>query len=179
MTSKEENILELFFNEGTKHWHFKEITKQAKISDDRANYWLKQFKKQEIITQVRPKGKMPYYLANFDSPNYKNKKKLFTLNKLYDSGLLNYLQKLKAKTIVLFGSFARADWYTESDIDLFILGDDKELKITKFESKLKREIQIHSFKNKKQIKDIRSGLMKNVINGYFIKGNVNSLLEAI
>ena len=32
ITPKYERVLELFFNEGTKHWHFSEIVKEAKIS---------------------------------------------------------------------------------------------------------------------------------------------------
>lgn len=174
MSSKKNNVLELFFNEGTKHWHFKEIVKKSKISEDRANYWLKQFIKEKLIIHIKPKGKMPYFIANFEHPNYKNKKKLFALNRLYDVGFLSYLQSLeKAKVIVIFGSFSRSDWYSDSDIDVFILGDPKEMKYgTRL---LGREVEVHLFKNKEEIKQIRSGLIKNVINGYFIKGNIQDI----
>lgn len=176
LPSKENKIVELFFNEGTKHWHFKDIVKNAKISEDRANYWLKKLVKEKIILHNKTKNKMPYFIANFESSEYKNKKKLYALTKLNETGLINYLESLKAKTIVLFGSFSRADWYSNSDIDLLILGTD-QIKKTEFENKLKREIEIHSFKNKKELKKIKTGLLHNVINGYFIKGTVQDLVE--
>lgn len=176
LPSKENKILKLFFNEGTKQWHFKDIVKQAKISEDRANYWLKKLVKEKIIVHKKPKNKMPYFIANFESSEYKTKKKIYALTELNNSGLINYLESLKAKTIVLFGSFSRADWYTNSDIDLLIIGNDK-IETIKFQSKLKREIEIHNFKNKKELKKIRTGLLHNVINGYFIKGKVQDLVE--
>lgn len=175
--NKEENVLELFLNEPTKHWHFKDIVKKAKISEQRANFWLKQFMKEKIICHVKPRGKMPYFIAKYDIPNYKNKKKLYALTKMYETGLLNRLQSLKkAKTVVIFGSFARSDWHTDSDIDVFIYGDPGEFKYGA--RWLGREVQVQTCKTKKQIKQIRSGLINNVVNGYFVKGNVRDLIEA-
>lgn len=174
--NKENNVLELFFNEPTKHWHFKEIVKKAKISEQRANYWLKQFMKEGIIQHIRPKGKMPYFISRYNQPNYRDKKKIYALNQMYKTGLLNKLQSLKnAKTVVIFGSFARSDWHTKSDIDVFIYGDPEDLKYGTIW--LGRELQVHTFKTKKDIDDIKSGLINNVIKGYFVKGNVHDLLE--
>jgi len=173
---KEENVLGLFFNEPTKHWHFKYIVKNAKISEQRANYWLKKFVKDRIIKRVKPKSKMPYFIAFHDSVEYKNKKKIFALNKMYQTGLLNKLQSLNnAKTVVIFGSFSRTDWHTGSDIDIFIYGDSEDLKYGTIW--MGRELQVHTFKTKKDIKEIRSGLINNVIKGYFVKGDVHDLVE--
>ena len=73
---------------------------------------------------------MPYYTGNYESAAYKNRKKLFALSELYNSGLLNHLASLPAAdTVVLFGSFSRSDWYEKSDIDIFIYGDYSGLKI--------------------------------------------------
>jgi len=178
LPSKQDRILNLFFNEGTKHWHFKDIVKKAKISEDRANYWLKKLVKEEIIKRVKPRGKMPYFIANFESSEYKNKKKLFALSQLFNSGFLDYLHSLKnANAIVIFGSYARADWYTESDIDLFVVGHEKKLDLVRYELKLGREIQTHVFKDKNEVKKIKSGLIHNVINGFFVKGKVQDLVE--
>lgn len=114
MQSKENKILELFFNDPTKEWHFEEILKDAKIARSKASHWLRQFTHNGLIRRIKEKGKMPYYISNYDFPAYQNKKKLFALTKLYDSGFLNHLSSLKtAKTIILFGSFARSDWYKD------------------------------------------------------------------
>ena len=174
--NKEYNVLELFLNEPTKHWHFKGIVKEANISKERANYWLKKFVKEKIISHIKPKGKMPFFIANYEHANYDNRKKLYALNKLYESGLLTELQSLeKAKVVVIFGSFARGDWHTKSDIDVFIYGDPGKFEFGTMA--FWREVQVQVCKNKKEIKEIRSGLMKDVIKGMFIKGNITDLAE--
>ena len=180
LKSKEENILKLFFNESAKHWHFTEIVKEAKISKKQANLWLKKLMKESIIIHVKPLGKMPYFKANFDHSNYQDKKKLYSLNIFYQSGLLNHLRQLsKAKTVIIFGSFARYDWHSKSDIDLFIYGDSKGLDTTTYKGKLKRDISAFTYPSLKEMRDIRSGLMKNIINGYVVKGNINDIIGAI
>ena len=68
--SKEERVLELFFNEATKHWHFHDIVKTAKVSDVVANKWLKKYCFDKLIIRIKPRGKMPYYLANWDNEQY-------------------------------------------------------------------------------------------------------------
>lgn len=172
--SKEEKIIELFFNESSRHWHFKDIIKEAKISEDRANYWLKQFLKEELVKHIKPRRKMPYFIANFEHPNYKNKKKIFAFNKLYKSGFLSHLCTLKnAKTIIIFGSFSRSDWHKKSDIDLFIYGDPKGLNIGRYELALHRDIQLFTSKSIRELKKIGNGLVRNIINGNIIKGDIN------
>lgn len=174
--NKENNILELFFNEPTKQWHFKDIVEKANISEQRANHWLKCLKKKKIIKHIKPKCKMPYFIAEYNNSNYKIKKKIYALNRFYETGLLNKLQSLKnAKTVVIFGSFARSDWNTKSDIDVFIYGDPEDLRYGTIW--LRRELQVHTFKTKKEIRNIKSSLINNVIKGYFVKGNIHDLVN--
>lgn len=174
--NKENNVLEIFFNEPTKHWHFKDIVKKAKISEQRANHWLKHFMKEKIIKHVKPKGKMPYFIAQYNYPIYKNKKKLYALNRMLETGFLNKLQSLKnAKAVVIFGSFSRSDWDTNSDVDVFIYGDPEDLKFGTIW--LERGVEVHTCRTKKDIKEIKSGLINNVVKGYFVKGYVHDLVE--
>jgi len=174
LPSKEENVLKLFFNESSKHWHFEDIVKASKVSRDKANKWLAAFAKEGIIRKVKIKGKMPYYMGNFNHPAYQNRKRLYTLNFFYEVGFLNHLISLpKAKTVIIFGSFARADWYSDSDIDIFIYGEDDELEQGKYERKLHREIQVFTAKNNKELEKFRHGLLTNIATGYFVKGTLD------
>lgn len=174
MESKEEQILELFFEQPTKQWHFEEILRKAKITRSKADRWLKEFINEELIKRKKEKKKMPYYISNYESPAYKNKKKIFALNKLYETGLLNHLTSLKkADTIIIFGSFVRSDWYKESDLDIFIYGDPEGLKIAEYELKLQREIQLFICQTKKELTKLGIGLIKNIIKGNIIKGNID------
>lgn len=173
--SKEKNILKLFFNYPTKHWQFKELKKDSEISDAKLAKWLKKFIKLNLIEKIKTIKKMPHYIANYNSPNYQNTKKIFAIEEIHKSGLLNHLLSLKSKVIIIFGSIIRWDWYDQSDIDLFIFGDSKDFKPVNFEKKLHRNIQIFHIKNKKDLKRYNNELLSNIIQGNFIKGEIKSL----
>ena len=171
--SKENNILELFFDMPTKHWHFEEILKEAKISRPKTTLWLKKMLKEKVIRRVKIEGKMPYYIGNYEDPNYQYRKKRFAMDRFYESGLLNYLKSLDdVKGIILFGSFSRSDWHKQSDIDIFIYGDPKEVRIGEYEIKLHRDIHIFLGKDKKDLKRIGAPLLRNIIRGDLIKGDI-------
>lgn len=174
MKSKENDMLELFFDNPTKEWHFEEILKEAKIARSKATGWLKQFTKEGIIHRIKEKGKMPYYMSDHNSAGYQNKKRIFALNRLYESGLLNHLAGLKkAKAVILFGSFSRWDWYKGSDIDIFIYGSPQGLSTAKYELALHRDIQLFICENKKDLKKLGSGLVKNIVKGNLLKGDLD------
>ena len=119
---------------------------------------------------------MPYYMGIFENPEFQNRKRLFGLKQLTDSGLLNHLSALeKAKLVIIFGSFSRYDWYDHSDIDIFIYGNDDEFEQGKYELKLDREIQLFNAKNKKDLKKMGSGLIQNMIEGFIVKGDLEQL----
>ena len=69
----------------------------------------------------------------------------------------------------------RSDWYSESDIDLFIYGDDDDFEIGKYELKLNREIQLFTANNKNDLNKMGKGLIQNIIQGNLIKGNLDFL----
>jgi predicted nucleotidyltransferase/biotin operon repressor len=174
--SKENRILELFLNSSIKPWHFDELVKKTKMSRSVVLKWLDRLQKEGIIKKVKERGKMPYFVSDFENPGYKNKKRLYSLNRLYESGLLNHLMELKnAKTVILFGSFARADWYIDSDIDIFIYGEDDGFNPYPYQSKLKRSIQHFVAKDKDDIKKFTPEFLRNLANGYIIKGRVEFL----
>ena len=168
--------MQLFFEYPTREWHFEEILKEAKITRSKADAWLKRFVKQELIKKIKQRGRMPYYISEYASPAYMNKKKLFAVRKLYESGFLDHLSSLqKAKTIIIFGSFARSYWYKSSDVDLFIYGNGDRLKIAPYEMKLHRDIQVFICKDKRELAMLGSGLIKNIIGGNIIKGDLDFL----
>ncbi len=172
--SKENKILELFFEYPSNYWHFEEILKKTGLSRDKANKWLKRMMNEGIVKRVKEKGKMPYYIGDYENPSYKNRKRLYALTQFYESGFLDHLQTLKeAKTVILFGSMTRSDWYNESDIDLFIYGKCDDLDLYRFQSKLKRDIQLFCANTKKELEKMGPALLKNILRGNFIKGTAD------
>jgi len=84
-----------------------------------------------------------------------------------------------AKIVILFGSFTRADWYSKSDIDLFIYGSDEGLDTSKFSSLLKREIQVFVADDHKELISMGWRLLRNIIEGVRIKGKLDPLLPYV
>jgi len=174
MRSKEDKALEPFFNK-PKHWHFEELHKAASISKPQLSYWLKKFEKERLIKRIKPRGKMPFYTASEENPEYQNIKRLYALKMLAESGLFNHLSALEgARVVILFGSFSRYDWYDDSDIDIFIYGDDEKFGAGKYSLKLRRDIQVHSAKDRKDLKRMDK-MLPYIISGDFIKGSIEDL----
>jgi predicted nucleotidyltransferase len=178
--SKEDNVLRLILeNSPLKEWHFEEIVKQAKVTKAVANKWLKKYIKEGLLKRKREKGKFPHFTAGSNNPAYQSKKRIYALQRLYDSGLMQELASLsRAKTIVIFGSTIKGDWYRDSDIDIFVYGSAEGFNKSKYQAILKREIELHVFENMREIKEIKTGLIKNVTNGYLVKGQMQDLAEA-
>ncbi|SRR4030043_606544 len=173
LPSKENKLLELFFNYPSKHWHFSELSEKTGLADSKLNKWLKRFMKEKLILRKKPEKKMPHYISNYSHPHYQNKKKLFAMAKLYESGLLDHLNSLqKPKVVIIFGSFVHWDWNDQSDVDLFIYGDDSELAPWDCERKLGRELQIFVCKDEAELKGFGPGLIRNILEGRIISGQI-------
>ncbi len=171
--SKENNVLELFYNEPTKHWHFEDILKTANISRPQAMQWIRKFRTEGLIKRVKPRNKMPYYLGNYTNANYQIKKRLYALHILEISGFFeSLLRNPHVSLAILFGSFSRWDWYKDSDIDLFVIGSEDELAIPSFVDR--RSIDLFYY-TAKSISEIPSALLQNIREGFCIKGNFKLL----
>ncbi|MDD9953379.1 MAG: nucleotidyltransferase domain-containing protein [Candidatus Woesearchaeota archaeon] len=175
--SKEEHILRLILEESPlKEWHFAEIYTKAHATKAVVNKWLKKYVAQGLLQHIKEKGTFPFFTVGANNPTYNSLKRLYALEQLHRSGLITELLSLQA-TIVIFGSIVRGDWYKESDIDIFIFGNAQDFDKQAYEQKLQRNIELHIFQTKEEIHDIRTGLIKNVVNGYVVKGQVQDFAE--
>lgn len=177
---RKENIKELFFNYSTKQWHFEELVKKSRLSRAQTNKWLQRLIKEGLIKRIKEKWKMPYYVAVYENPSFQTQKKVYALLQFQKIGFLDHLFSLKAaKTVVIFGSFARADWNNESDIDLFIYGNADDFEKGYFERKLKREIQVFQYENSSELKRLEQSVIPNILAGIHIKGTIEPFEVAI
>ena len=177
--SKEENVLKLILeNSPLKEWHFEEMGREAKVTKLAVNKWLKKYVSEGLLRYTKEKGKFPYYTVGTNNPIYYSLKRVYALEQFHKSGLIPKLLSLKtAKTIILFGSMIQGDWYKDSDIDIFIFGDILDFDKTVYELKLRKKIELHIFQNKKEIEEVKTGLIRNIINGYIIKGRIQDIAE--
>lgn len=179
--SKEENILKLILeNSPLKEWHFGEVVKEANVTKLVANKWLKKYVSEGLLKHIKKKGNFPYYTAGSNNAFYYSLKRIYALEQLHKSGFIPKLLSLKtARTIILFGSIVKGDWYKDSDVDLFVFGDIPDFDKNLYEHKLQKHIELHIFHNKREIEEVKTGLIKNVINGYVVKGQIQDFAEVI
>ncbi len=177
--SKEGDVLKLILeNSPLKEWHFTELVEEAKVTKAVANKWLKKLVKEKLLKKIKEKGKFPHYTVGINNSVYYSLKRVYVLNQLHDCGLIPKMLSLKkAKTVILFGSMSRGDWYKDSDIDIFIYGEVEDFDKQFFELKLGKHIELHVFGGKSDLQEVKTGLLKNIVNGYFVKGRVQDIAE--
>ena len=177
--SKEENVLRLILeNSPLKEWHFEEIVIRAKVTRAVAKKWLKKYIHEGLLKKVKEQKKFPHFTAGLNNPVYCSLKRIYALEQLHRSGLIPALLSLKnAKTVILFGSMVRGDWYKDSDIDICIFGHNVDFDKNFYEHKLGKHIEVHIFQNKTEIREVKTGLIKNIINGYVVKGHIQDIAE--
>ncbi len=177
--SKEENVLKLILeNSPLKEWHFKEVVKKAKVTKVIANKWLKKCVQKGLLKKIKEKGKFPFFTVGSNNYDYYSLKRIYALEQIHKSGLISkLLSSNKAKTIIIFGSIIQGDWYKNSDIDIFIFGDISDFDKNIYEDRLNKHIELHIFEEKKEIEEIKTGLINNIINGYIIKGRIQDIVE--
>ncbi len=178
--SKEENILKLILgNSPLKEWHFEEIVNQSKVTRAVANKWLKKYVQEGLLKKVETKGRFPYFTVGEDNIIYYSHKRIYALDQLYASGIVSQLMSLNVEAVIFFGSVIKGDWYMSSDIDIFILGEVSGFNKAKYELKLQRHIELHVFQDREELKKIKTGLIKNIMNGYIVKGQIQDIAKVI
>lgn len=114
-------VLTLLASDPMKEFYQREIAKEAKVSIGAVNQILKSLAEREIVTEDK-RGRMIFYRYNLQNPVSKQLKILFNVNDL--SELIRQLRE-RCKRIVLFGSAAEGSDVKGSDLDLFVLTQEK------------------------------------------------------
>ncbi|TAL57589.1 MAG: MarR family transcriptional regulator, partial [Nanoarchaeota archaeon] len=97
-------------------------------------------------------------------------KRADNLKQIYESRLVDYLEEnLPGTTIILFGSYSRGEDYSNSDIDIAVIGrKEKPLELADFEKKLERKITVNFYINPR---DIHKNLKENIYRGITLVGD--------
>jgi predicted nucleotidyltransferase len=177
--SYKNNILMQFLEKPTSRFQLRELARLTKLSTTAVKSALKKLLEENIIKTEKEKHYV-FYKVNWDALEYKWAKKFYSINKIFASGLIKYLdeQLNYPEAIVLFGSAARGEDAERSDIDLFVFSvNKKELNLKEFEKKLGKPIMLQLF-NKAEFeiaKKKNKELINNVINGVILKGYLEVL----
>ena len=160
-------LLKIFLFNPTEEFRLRELSRLSKISPPSVMAYLKEFEREELIKSFKKRG-VPFYKSEIDGEKFREYKKISILFEINDSGLTDFLwDELSPRAIILYGSFAKGESLEESDLDLFIIGKERRLKLEKFEKKLGRKIHLMFEDNPK---NIPNELKNNLINGIILKG---------
>ncbi len=165
-------LLQDFFDFPRKRFQMRELSRRVKLAQVSVISHLKALVKEELIIKEK-EGLYPSYRAHREAEHFKLLKKQNMQWRIYQSGLVEYLdQKLKPTCMVLFGSAARGEDTEESDLDLFVQAEERSLNLEKYEVVIRRKINILFEVDFAQLsKELRN----NLINGIVLYGYLKVL----
>ena len=166
LTKNQREVLNYFIQNLDSEIHLRGLSEEIELSYSSTRRGLKELRKQGLL-ESEGKGNMKLYRPSGEK--FRKVKKLINLEKLEDSGLIEFLEKeLRSEAIVLFGSYLEGRDKSESDIDLAAIGGrEKELDLSSFEEEMGREIQLTRVEDlKKEDSEFRNTLA----NGLVLKG---------
>ena len=160
-----------FFQHPTVRLRVRQLERELKLPLPSVIRYCAELEKERICKREKFSG-ISTFAADRNSEKYLLEKRLYNIQQLFHSGVIDYLVKEYSNpTIILFGSYFRGEDTEESDIDLYIQTPSKtEIKIEKFEKVLKRKVQVFQYKNLKEISNFH--LVNNILNGITLHGFV-------
>lgn len=161
-----------FIFEKPENWaHIRQIARELKISPETARKLVAKLKKDGLV-EGRKEGNMAQFRANMESEKYKREKMLHNLKQAYDSGIVDFLHEFyRPQAIVLFGSYARGEDMSSSDIDIGVITSSKKRPdLGIFEKKLHRRIELSLFTRK----EVSEEFFTNIINGITLNGMIKN-----
>ena len=165
-TMVETIIAELFYENPTKNYHIREISRITKIPKSTVAKKIKQLIQENIVREEKDIFKS--YKSTDPDINYRRKKMLHAINKINSSGLIEHIQKqANAKCIILFGSTTNGEYTKESDIDIFVNAKQQKIILKKYEEQLNKKIQLFFSED---IKRIPENMKNSIANGIIISG---------
>lgn len=138
-TSTSQTILTFLSRNPQQFFYSGEIADQTSLSKGGTNQTLRELARQGVL-KTEQKGQMIFYSADLKSPLVRQYKVLHNVATLAD-----IVKKIKslAERVILFGSCARGEDTSESDIDLLVVTRDKAgVRDLVPETKDKRRIQL-------------------------------------
>lgn len=122
MFNTESNILQLLANYPEREFYGQEIARKAKCSKASVSIIMANLSQRKLVSK-KIRGRMNFYQIELKNPEVKRFKINLLLGKL--NPLLPKMEEF-SKKIILFGSGSRGDQTWNSDLDLFILSNEKE-----------------------------------------------------
>lgn len=167
------NVLGPFLKEPGREFHLRQLAEILKVSPATVKSKISTAVRQKVILTRRERNVL-MFSPNLDHKNFKRLLSDYNVNRIRASGLVSFLEdRFTLPCVVLFGSWAKGENRKGSDIDVFVMAEDKKtLDLSKFEKKLGAEIQLFVYSRKEidALKRKSPELLNNIINGIKLSG---------
>jgi DNA-binding transcriptional ArsR family regulator len=186
ISKTKQKILSATLLKPDKWWYLSDLAKNLKTSPSSFQRDLLKLTDADVL-EKRQEGNRTYYRANTDCPIFSELQSILIKTVGIRDQLASALQPLlqQIHTVFIYGSIARKEEMSTSDVDIMIIGKikltDVVLKLKQVEKIIDREVnptvyQINEFK--KGLID-KSNFLMEVMEGekVFIIGNENKLAE--
>lgn len=177
------NILNLFFKDSDKEYYLREIARNLDKEPSHFQKALNSLVKEGILKDER-KGNLRFFKLNKNHPLYEELKRIIAKTLGIETVLKEAIKDIKGvEYAFVFGSIAKNKEYSESDIDLMLIGQvDQDIlinKISELEKELRRTINEQTYYRDEIIEKLKE--KNNFIARVFkepkiiLKGNLNEL----
>ncbi len=169
MLTKDNNykVMGLFFGSPEKEFHIRQISRMTGLSAPGVAKIVCRLKKEGLLSS-RKNGIVENVFAA-KTGKFLRLKACHNFIALHECGLVDFLRDEyeEPEAIVLFGSFAKGEDTSKSDIDIAIVtGAGKEPGLKKFERALGRKINIYQVK----LDECREDFLNSLANGRVLHG---------
>ncbi|MFH0978592.1 MAG: nucleotidyltransferase domain-containing protein [Candidatus Woesearchaeota archaeon] len=166
--NNEASVLRLLFENPTRKFYIRELARLLKLNPNTVINITKRLEKQNLIKREK-KRHVTEILSNIENKVYIEKKRVFNLARLYESGIVSFLEEnFSPKAVVVIGSYSRGEDIERSDVDIVVITNKKEkdLDLSRFEKFLSRKMHVLCG----NIDVFSDEFYTNVINGIILSG---------
>ena len=106
--NKEDLILEVFFKNPSKQYHIRSLARVTGLNPNTVISVTDRLEEDGLIVKERNEETNMVFIKPLESRDFKIKKIFYNVNALFNSGLVDYLNKeLAFPTIMVFGSYSK------------------------------------------------------------------------
>lgn len=168
----------------TKWWYLSDLAKWLEVTPSTLQRELANLTEAEIL-EAKKEGNRVYYKVNLSCPIVNDLQSLFVKTSGVADVISEKLKKFSKKIdfAFIYGSMARFEDLSKSDIDLMIIGDVKLMDFTsaikQLEETLGREVNTTIYSRKEFLKSKETGFIKTVLKNkkIFLIGTEDELTE--
>ena len=169
MLTKDNNykVIGLFFASPEKEFHIRQISRMTGLSAPGVAKIVSRLKKEGLLSSRKNGMVQDVFAAK--TGKFLLLKECHNFLSLHESGLVGFLRDSyeEPEAIILFGSFAKGEDTSKSDVDIAIITDKRQaLDLKKFEAKIGRNISIYEVR----LDECRKDFLNNLANGRVLHG---------